>query len=67
MAWWDGLELWLAQQAFALQFVLVMAVLAPLCVGLALLLDRVGAVLLARLGRGGDDTGVARRRSSEHG
>ena len=39
--WWDSLELWLAQQWFPVQFVLVMAVLIPLCVGLAWLIHRV--------------------------
>ncbi|GAA1243155.1 hypothetical protein GCM10009676_30870 [Prauserella halophila] len=29
--WWDGFELWLAQQWFPLQFVLVVAVLLPIC------------------------------------
>jgi hypothetical protein len=38
--WWDGFELWLAQQWFPLQFVLVMAVLLPLCAGLAWLIHR---------------------------
>ncbi|KID29694.1 hypothetical protein HQ32_03109 [Prauserella sp. Am3] len=36
--WWDGFELWLAQQWFPVQFVLVVAVLLPLCVGLTWLL-----------------------------
>jgi hypothetical protein len=43
--WWDGAELWLAQQWFPVQFVLVMAVLGPLCLGVAWLIDKlVGAV-----------------------
>jgi hypothetical protein len=37
--WWDGAELWLAQLWFPLQFVLVMAVLVPLCLGLAWAID----------------------------
>ncbi|GAB3492757.1 hypothetical protein [Amycolatopsis cihanbeyliensis] len=39
--WWDALELWLAQRWFPLQFVLVMVVLVPVCLGLAWLLGRV--------------------------
>ncbi|SFP99215.1 hypothetical protein SAMN05421810_104129 [Amycolatopsis arida] len=34
-AWWDTFELWLAQRWFPVQFVLVMAVLVPLCLGVA--------------------------------
>ncbi|MBK1786467.1 hypothetical protein [Prauserella cavernicola] len=39
-SWWDSLELWLAQQWFPVQFVLVMVVLVPLCFGLAWLIHR---------------------------
>ncbi|MFD1147326.1 hypothetical protein [Saccharothrix hoggarensis] len=39
--WWDGVELWLAQLAFPFQFALLMAVLLPLCLGVARLIDRV--------------------------
>ncbi|WP_020666246.1 hypothetical protein [Amycolatopsis nigrescens] len=39
--WWDRVELWLAQLWFPVQFVLVVAVLAPLCLGVAWLIDRV--------------------------
>ncbi|MBN6037517.1 hypothetical protein [Amycolatopsis sp. 195334CR] len=38
--WWDSAELWLAQLWFPVQFILVMAVLLPLCAGLAWLIDR---------------------------
>ncbi|RZQ60394.1 hypothetical protein [Amycolatopsis suaedae] len=38
--WWDSVELWLAQLWFPLQFALVVAVLAPLCVGAAWVIDR---------------------------
>ncbi|OQO89517.1 hypothetical protein B1813_21550 [Saccharomonospora piscinae] len=38
--WWDGAELWLAQQWFPVQFVLVIAVLLPLCAGLAWVIHR---------------------------
>lgn len=39
--WWDGVELWLTQLPFALQFPLMMAVLLPICLGVARLIDRV--------------------------
>ncbi|MBB3051838.1 hypothetical protein FHS23_002867 [Prauserella isguenensis] len=38
--WWDGFELWLAQQWFPLQFVLVVAVLLPICAAATWLLGR---------------------------
>ncbi|MCP2252168.1 hypothetical protein LY13_000907 [Prauserella aidingensis] len=38
--WWDGFELWLAQQWFPLQFVLVVAVLLPICAAATWLLRR---------------------------
>lgn len=38
--WWDGAELWLAQQWFPVQFVLVMVVLVPVCLGVAWLIDK---------------------------
>jgi hypothetical protein len=37
--WWDGVELWLAQAGFPVQFVLVMVVLVPLCLVAAWVLD----------------------------
>ncbi|PXY27546.1 hypothetical protein [Prauserella muralis] len=49
--WWDGFELWLAQQWFPVQFVLVMAVLVPLCLGLAWLIHRVVDFVADRAGR----------------
>jgi hypothetical protein len=48
--WWDGAELWLAQQWFPVQFVLVMAVLGPLCLGVAWLIDKVVGVVAALFG-----------------
>lgn len=56
--WWNGLELWLAQQWFPVQFVLVTAVLLPLCAALAWALHRVvdavldGVVRIVGRGRG---------------
>lgn len=38
--WWNGVELWIAGLAFPFQFVLVMAVLLPLCLVVAWLIDR---------------------------
>jgi hypothetical protein len=37
--WWDGVDLWLSQLAFPFQFAVVIAVLAPVCVGVAWLVD----------------------------
>jgi hypothetical protein len=39
--WWDGVDLWLSQLAFPFQFVVVVVVLAPVCLGVAVLVDRV--------------------------
>jgi hypothetical protein len=39
--WWDGVELWLTQLPFALQFPLMMALMLPLCLFAARLIDRV--------------------------
>ncbi len=39
--WWNGVELWITQLAFPFQFAIVIAVLLPVCVGLAWLIDRV--------------------------
>ncbi|WP_374700944.1 hypothetical protein [Rhodococcus globerulus] len=38
--WWDGVELWIAGLPFIPQVVLVLAVVVPLCAGLAIGLDR---------------------------
>lgn len=47
--WWEGIELWLAQQWFPVQFVLVMAVLTPLCVGLSWVIQRIADGLTHRV------------------
>ncbi|MEU4802670.1 hypothetical protein [Actinosynnema sp. NPDC023587] len=39
--WWDGVELWMAQLPFPFQFALLMAILLPLSLGAARLIDRV--------------------------
>lgn len=49
--WWDGVELWLTQLPFPIQFALVMVVLLPICLGIALLIDRVVDLLSARFTR----------------
>jgi hypothetical protein len=48
--WWNDIELWLAQLSFWLQFVLVMVVVGPLCVGVAWLIDRIVDKASARFG-----------------
>jgi hypothetical protein len=39
--WWNGVELWVLGLAFPLQFALVVAVLVPLCLVVAWLIDRI--------------------------
>ncbi|MHC1561472.1 hypothetical protein ACR9E3_21130 [Actinomycetospora sp. C-140] len=39
--WWDGIELWLTQLDFTFQVVLVVAVVGPVCWGLAAVIDTV--------------------------
>jgi hypothetical protein len=39
--WWDGIELWLTQLDFAVQVVLVVAVVGPLCWVAAAVIDTV--------------------------
>lgn len=43
--WWDGVDLWLSQLAFPFQFAIVIVVLAPVCFGVAVLVDRVVDVI----------------------
>lgn len=38
--WWDAVELWLTQLPFPFEFAIVIVVLGPLCVGVAVGLDR---------------------------
>jgi hypothetical protein len=49
--WWDNTDLWLSQLAFPFQFAIVIAVLAPVCVGLAWVIDHVVDLVPARLTR----------------
>ena len=50
-SWWDGFELWLTGLSFVPQSALVLAVLVPVCGGVAWLLDRVIAGAFAVVGR----------------
>lgn len=51
--WWDGIELWLTQLDFAVQVVLVVAVVGPVCWGVAAVIDIVvERSVAARLGAG---------------
>ncbi|MEQ0560895.1 hypothetical protein ABJI51_17550 [Amycolatopsis sp. NEAU-NG30] len=53
--WWDGVELWLAQAWFPVQFVLVMVVVVPLCLAAAWVLDKLVGLFARRLTPGSDD------------
>lgn len=50
--WWDGADLWLSQLAFPFQFAIVIAVVAPLCVGIAWAIDRCVDLVSGRGGHG---------------
>jgi hypothetical protein len=39
--WWNGVELWMLGLPFPLQFALVVVVLAPVCLVVAWLIDRI--------------------------
>lgn len=49
--WWDGVDLWLNQLPFPFQFAIVIAVLAPVCLGAAWVIDRSVDLVSAWLGR----------------
>jgi hypothetical protein len=53
--WWNGVELWVTSLSFPFQFALVMAVLLPLCVVLAWLIDRIVDYLSAWFGPSNED------------
>ncbi len=57
--WWDGVDLWLSQLAFPFQFAIVIVVLAPVCFGVALLVDRVVDLVRAHLPHRADEHAVA--------
>lgn len=46
--WWNGVELWLTQLGLALQVILLMLVVLPICWGAARALDRVVGVVFER-------------------
>lgn len=50
--WWNGVELWMLALPFPFQFALVVVVLAPLCVVVAWLIDRIVDHTSALFGRG---------------
>jgi hypothetical protein len=54
--WWDAVALWLSDLAFPFQFALVIAVLAPLCLGLAWAIDRAVDLITAGITRSKDDS-----------
>lgn len=47
--WWDGVELWVVQLWFPLQFVVVMLAVVPVCLGVAWLVDRAVDRVAARV------------------
>lgn len=59
--WWNDVELWVAQLPFHFQFPLVMAILLPLCVVLAWLIDRVVDYTSARFGTSRDERPLGSR------
>ncbi|GAA3241827.1 hypothetical protein GCM10017691_45380 [Pseudonocardia petroleophila] len=46
--WYDAVELWVTQLAFPLQVVLAVVVVLPLCLLVAVALDRVSERLVSR-------------------
>ena len=53
--WWNGVELWMLGLPFGFQFAIVMAVLLPLCVLVAWLIDRLVDYASARFGPSKED------------
>jgi hypothetical protein len=53
--WWNDVELWVLGLSFPFQFALVMAVLLPLCVAVAWLIDRLVDYASAALGTPRED------------
>lgn len=50
-SWWNAVELWIVQLWFPLQFVLVMAVVVPVCWGVAVGADVLAGRVVKRLRR----------------
>lgn len=59
--WWNDVELWVLQLPFWLQFAVVMAVLLPVCVVAAWLIDRAIDYTSARFGTSRDDRPLGSR------
>lgn len=49
--WWDGAELWIAGLPFIPQVILVLAVMIPVCFGIAWVLDRTLSAVFSAVGR----------------
>jgi hypothetical protein len=52
--WWDGVDLWLSELAFPFQFAIVIAVLAPVCIAVAWVVDGAVDLVSARFRRSRD-------------
>ncbi|RVW04850.1 hypothetical protein [Rhodococcus spongiicola] len=57
-SWWDGAELWIAGLPFIPQVILVLAVMIPLCFGIAWVLDRFLSAVFVLVGRAEADPAV---------
>jgi hypothetical protein len=53
--WWNGVELWVLGLPFPFQFAVVMAVLLPVCVMIAWLIDRIVDYASERFGPSNED------------
>lgn len=53
--WWDGVELWLTQLGFPVQFVVVMVVVVPLCLVAAWVIDKLVDRVARLFGAGRDE------------
>lgn len=53
--WWNGVELWVLGLSFPLQFAIVMAVLLPVCLIVAWLIDRIVDYASASIGPSEED------------
>lgn len=65
--WWDGVELWLVRLPYPLLVTLVIAVLVPLCWGVAGWIDRGIDQVAAKLTRVGDAEPPVRKRDDARG
>ena len=60
--WWNAVELWMLGLPFVFQFAIVIAVLLPLCVGVAWLIDRIVDYASAWFGPSDEDEPPLRAR-----